>query len=170
MFRQFLLQLLTLTTSVCGLMSSLPAEDGATVVHPVPYQVIQRVGFHPTLPAEVTANRGYATIPVHLRLSGDPASGNTAPYQFEYRILQTTDTESEVRWSPLDLEYEQRQRVWSGSCVAMAGGWYRLAIRLRKTADAPWIETTVEPIGVGEIFLVAGQSYATNTNDERLRV
>ena len=170
MFRQFLPQLLTLTTSVCGLMSSLPAEDGATVVHPVPYQVIQRVGFHPTPAAEVSANRGYATIPVRLRLSGDQASGNTAPYQSEYRILETTDTGSEVRWSPLDLEHDQRQHLWSGSCVAMAGGWYRLEVRLRKTADVPWIETTVEPIGVGEVFLVAGQSYATNTNDERLRI
>ena len=28
----------------------------------------------------------------------------------------------------------------------------------------------VEPIGVGEVFVVAGQSYATNCNDERLTV
>jgi hypothetical protein len=29
---------------------------------------------------------------------------------------------------------------------------------------------TVEPVAVGEVFLVAGQSYATNTNDEVLQV
>jgi len=170
MFRQLLLQMLTVTTSVCGLMNFLRAEDGASILHPVPYQVIQRVGFHPALTAEVPANPGYATIPVRLKFAGDRASGNARPFRSEYRILETAVTESDVSWSPLDLEYDQSQHEFKGSCVAMAGGWYRLEVRFRNTADEPWIETKVEPIGVGELFLVAGQSYATNTNDERLRV
>jgi hypothetical protein len=51
-----------------------------------------------------------------------------------------------------------------------AGGWYRLELRQRDAADAITATATCEPFGVGEVFLVAGQSYATNTNDERLHV
>jgi hypothetical protein len=50
-----------------------------------------------------------------------------------------------------------------------AGGWYRLDVRLLLPDRTPLL-ATVEPVAVGEVFLVAGQSYATNTNDEVLQV
>ncbi|MEO8498977.1 MAG: sialate O-acetylesterase, partial [Planctomycetota bacterium] len=50
-----------------------------------------------------------------------------------------------------------------------AGGWYRLELRCRAGDDIR-AAAAVEPIGVGEVFVVAGQSYATNCNDERLTV
>ena len=43
------------------------------------------------------------------------------------------------------------------------GGWYRLEVR--RGGDV----STVEPLGVGEVFLIAGQSYAENCNDELLK-
>ena len=49
-----------------------------------------------------------------------------------------------------------------------AGGWYRLEVRLRG-GDNDLAAGAVEPIGVGEVFLVAGQSYATNSNDQLLK-
>lgn len=45
-----------------------------------------------------------------------------------------------------------------------AGGWYRLEVRSgTETAH-------VEPFGVGEVFVIAGQSYADNCSDEPLKV
>jgi hypothetical protein len=57
----------------------------------------------------------------------------------------------------------------SAEVVVAAGGWYRLEVRWRGREGSTHL-AAVEPIGVGEVFLVAGQSYATNTNDERLQV
>lgn len=48
-----------------------------------------------------------------------------------------------------------------------AGGWYRLELR---QGGAKEVLSAVEPVGVGEVFLIAGQSYAANCNDERLKV
>ena len=48
-----------------------------------------------------------------------------------------------------------------------AGGWYRLEL---KTGADGLTAASVEPVGVGDIFLIAGQSYAANTGDEVLSV
>ena len=45
-----------------------------------------------------------------------------------------------------------------------AGGWYRLEVRAGADSAA------VEPFGVGEVFLIAGQSYADNCSDEIMKV
>ena len=50
-----------------------------------------------------------------------------------------------------------------------AGGWYRIELRCRQ-AEVVTHLGAVEPVGVGEAFLVAGQSHATNCNDEKLLV
>jgi hypothetical protein len=48
-----------------------------------------------------------------------------------------------------------------------AGGWYRLGISVDGIAG-PLEMTSVERFGVGEVFLVAGQSNSTNHGDERI--
>ena len=58
---------------------------------------------------------------------------------------------------------------FSYSARIAAGGWYRLQVRCR-VQDKTEVVGAVSPIGVGEVFVVAGQSYATNCNDERLKV
>lgn len=50
-----------------------------------------------------------------------------------------------------------------------AGGWYRLEVRV-STGGQVIAAGAVEPVGVGEVFLIAGQSYADNCSDEPLRV
>jgi hypothetical protein len=57
--------------------------------------------------------------------------------------------------------------VCSVSVTVPAGGWYRLEVR---RPGLPNTAVSVEPVGVGEVFLIAGQSYAANCNDERLKV
>lgn len=49
-----------------------------------------------------------------------------------------------------------------------AGGWYRGEIEKRgQVASVPLL---VGPFGIGEVYLIAGQSYATNRNETHLRV
>ena len=44
------------------------------------------------------------------------------------------------------------------------GGWYAL------TVSANGVSASVEPFGVGEVFVIAGQSHATNSNNKQFRV
>src|SRR6185436_4824825 len=49
---------------------------------------------------------------------------------------------------------------------APAGGWHRLEIRARSD-DALLAESVVEHFGVGEVFVVAGQSNSANHGAEK---
>src|SRR5262249_59329065 len=49
-----------------------------------------------------------------------------------------------------------------------AGGWYRLELRAVQKGKTV-AEWTVEKVGVGEVFVIAGQSNATNCGEERIR-
>lgn len=56
----------------------------------------------------------------------------------------------------------------TASALTLPAGWYRIDIELLSAAGARQFH--IEPVGVGEVFLVAGQSYADNCSAERLRV
>jgi len=49
-----------------------------------------------------------------------------------------------------------------------AGGWYRCEARATR-GTAVLAEAAVEHVGVGEVFVVAGQSNSANVGEERLR-
>jgi hypothetical protein len=49
-----------------------------------------------------------------------------------------------------------------------AGGWYKVEVQGLKD-DKVVAEATVDHVGVGEVFLIAGQSNATNCGEEQLR-
>ncbi|HEX3999381.1 MAG TPA: sialate O-acetylesterase [Pirellulales bacterium] len=64
--------------------------------------------------------------------------------------------------------------TFRGSIQLAAGGWYTLKVRFRKAADEPTAaapallgEATVAHFGVGEVFVVAGQSNSANHGEER---
>lgn len=56
----------------------------------------------------------------------------------------------------------------SGSLSAPAGGWYRLEVRVG-TGASPVALGRVEHVGVGEVFVVAGQSNSANHGEEKLQ-
>lgn len=142
---------------------------------PIANQVIQRTGFdsrqahehHPGGP-----NLGEAEVSIQ----GD--------WPQEFENVKAEDIVCEVRVQRLegafgrDVDWTmcQMQRAgarWTSSLRVPAGGWYRLDVRLSlgdKARDKVVAAGSVQPIGVGEVFVVAGQSYAEGTNDERLRV
>ncbi len=137
---------------------------------PRPYQVIQRRGFVPKS-AHVNraggATRGFGDV----RVSMIPPKVKYT--QLQVRTLDWNQGEAKEfpsdvsRWQsieavPLDGEIQGTIRI-------PAGGWYRLEVRLvdRESVVA---QGQVGPFGIGELFLVAGQSYATNSNDQQMRV
>jgi hypothetical protein len=58
---------------------------------------------------------------------------------------------------------------FNGSLKLATGGWYAIKVRFRKSAGDPTVlgEAAVEHVGVGDIFVVAGQSNSSNHGAER---
>jgi hypothetical protein len=60
-------------------------------------------------------------------------------------------------WATIDNTIEAAQFYGS---MSVKGGWYRLEVRAVRTGSDP-VMVTVQHVGVGEVFVVAGQSNAT---------
>ncbi len=130
----------------------------------VPHEVVQRVGFEPNV-----AN-GYADVAIHCEIPAELSIPNSATWQ--YRVVGLADNAAKLNlWNRLrpNVDSQMEQTVGAGVARIAAGGWYRLEIQC-KDETSILARASVEPIGVGEVFLVAGQSYCTNCNDERLVV
>ncbi|MGE3314574.1 MAG: sialate O-acetylesterase [Planctomycetaceae bacterium] len=132
---------------------------------PLPYQVVQREGWIPERagPHEPGGPvRGDAAVPVSGTSTDNPQAA------FLFRAVPLWDAFGQgVDWT--EFRPKREGRSFSGQVTVPAGGWYRLEVRADvdgKTVSA----STVEPFGVGEIFVVAGQSYAEGANDELLSV
>ena len=146
---------------------SLVAEEIAKLVlsSPLPHQVVQREGFEPSRSHEHNIGGpelGFADIEIQ----------GTLPAEFkgelEFRVIALKGAYgSDSPWMTLQAEVDSKS--FQGPAEMVAGGWYRLEVR--GVVDGKTIaEGSVEPVGVGEVFLVAGQSYAGGTNDELLKV
>jgi hypothetical protein len=128
---------------------------------PAAYSVTQRQGFE--------AIRAHANEPDGPRLgSADVLTkGEFAAIPnetFEYRTVLLKEAFGRpVEWTP--FQHQRADRTITGSVRIPAGGWYRLEFRQRAANETKSI-AQVEPIGVGEVFLIAGQSYADGANDE----
>jgi Carbohydrate esterase, sialic acid-specific acetylesterase len=137
---------------------------------PRAYQVVQRQGFDPARAHEHEPGGpalGFADVTVEADLSAAKnAVGDDAA--FEYRAVPLArENAADIAFIP--LESQVRQPNWSGFARVPAGGWYRLEVRARR--DNEIVATgQVEPIGVGEVFVIAGQSYAVGANDELTKV
>jgi hypothetical protein len=143
------------TFSAILLVMSLPATGAETLqfTSPVPYQVVQRTGIAP--------GEGEGSVGV----SGVLPAG-TEDCTWSYRVVPKTGNNSEATWQPAEILRDGNEFA---APVRIAAGWYRLEFRGQKDG-ATVCEGAVEPIGVGEVFVIAGQSYATNTNEERHNV
>ncbi len=122
---------------------------------PRPHQVVQRTG--------TAAAAGHANV----RIAGE-FSQAVEPSKWQSRVVTLEGVkEPDTDWKPFDAIVTGQK--FDGTVRVAAGGWYRLEVRA--IGDKSMIATgQVEPIGVGEVFVVAGQSYATNCNDERFKV
>lgn len=132
------------------------------LLSPAPYQVIQREGFDPGQAHAQGPQSALGTGDLAVILEREPAQGA----HVECRLVpQDGAFGLGTNWTALSIEGSPPM----GSFRAPAGGWYRLEVR-ETYGGAVVAVGCVEPVGVGEVFLVAGQSYADNCNDQLMRV
>ena len=150
-----------------GGLNACEAQSGSIEFRsPQPWQVIQRIGFDPDQAKNPSSERarGAAAVTLAGTLVNLPATT-----ELEYRIRQSgSSPSSEGVWKPLPMTVEGQ--TFKATVLVSAGGWYQFEVRIRQEAGADGRVFQTGSFGVGEVFVVAGQSYATNTNDERLKV
>lgn len=153
-------------------VAQLEAAEPALLVlsRPRPHEVVQRQGFDPRHAHEHEPGgpaRGFALVDIELDLSGAAqAIGDDAV--FEYRaVIMSAAFGGGPDWAA--VSGKRREQNWSGTARVPAGGWYRLEVRARK-GDQVLAAGHIEPFGVGEVFVIAGQSYAVGANDELTKV
>lgn len=130
------------------LRATVSVAAGLAVSQPVDMQVVQR------------GADGTGSVPIAGAVAGVPEDGNA----IEVRAL--TGDAAAGPWQRPDLLFEGR--AFAGSIRLPAGGWYRLDVRLVRDGEAV-AEATVRRVGVGEVFVVAGQSNSANHGEGRSR-
>lgn len=139
--------------------------DVSNVRLPLPFQVIQRDGYEPEKAHEHQPGGpalGHADVAIAAKL---PVEKDDLT---EYRVVALADaygTGSE--WTPFAGKSVDGELV--AAVRVSAGGWYRLELRARR-AEIVTATAHLQPFGVGEVLVVAGQSYAEGANDELLRI
>lgn len=116
-----------------------------TLTAPLDYQVIQR------------ETRQKGTIVIHGRL----AEARTDDLRLEARVVRDGKA---GEWQPRPVTFTDD--AFSAAMELPAGGWYRLEVRALNGGGV-LAEAAVEHVGIGEVFVVAGQSNAANHGQER---
>jgi len=112
-----------------------------TLESPIEYQVFQRQ----------TRAQGKILVRGHSSAGCDGA---------EVRLTSVSAPPSD--WRPLQLE---RLCAFRGELAAAAGGWYGIEVRVRQQNNAAG-GAVVKHVGVGEVFVISGQSNSTNYGEE----
>lgn len=130
---------------------------------PQTWQIFQRQGHVPQLSHShnpVKPARGFADVPITIEL---PA-GTT---KLDLQVTAATDpTKIIAPWTSRVGTIEQLRTT---QLRVPAGGWYQVQVRAYSNDKLVEVADSGK-FGVGDLFIVAGQSYATNTNEESLKV
>jgi hypothetical protein len=128
-----------------------------SLTSPLDYQVYQR------------QTRARGTVVVAGSVGGPKDAAPPADARLEARLTGTPAGGGgglPGDWEP--LPFDPRVRRFRAELAVPAGGWYRLDVRLAD-GDRTLAESGVPRVGVGEVFVVAGQSNAANHGEERQR-
>jgi len=135
-----------LATVLLSCISAQAADEAITLHSPLDYQVVQRQ----------TATEG------SLHLQGKsifPAE------KWQYRLLvKPLSGSADEAWHDFPAPF--KDGAFDFSVKAPAGGWYRLEVRGLGAAQAA-VEAVIAHVGIGEVFIVAGQSNAGNYGSEK---
>jgi hypothetical protein len=134
------------------------ANPAITLTSPLNYQVIQRSSKKKgiiTISGEVT-EATVRNLIIEARLSNGP-TGKWQRLSFDRK---RASFESHITAG--SLSPSSPGRAASGE----EAGWYRLEVRAR-TGPNVLAETTVEHVGIGEVFVIVGQSNSANHGEEK---
>lgn len=132
-----------------------------SIMEPKPYQVIQRHGYHPATAYGNNPNRS-CMGKADVRIVGSLTGADKGKMEAKTVLLEKAYGE-ETDWTTLEVNWENG--LFKADMDIPAGGWYRLEVRIMAVGKEIG-QASVEPIGVGEVFLIAGQSYAESCNEE----
>ena len=127
------------------LVASVASAAELRLETPLDYQVVQR------------SRSGQGVVRVVGTLSEDAPEGAVVETRF-------VDGDREGDWQP--LEQSARGRSIAGGVTGPAGGWWRLDVRVSHDGRE-WASGSVAHVGIGEVFVVAGQSNSANHGEER---
>src|SRR5215469_14220483 len=146
---RFILLLAFVSISASGQTS---AQIKLNLTSPLDYQVFQRQ----------TATAG--TIVVESSLETKLRGSLTNLDGLQARLVDvSTNAKFSSQWQ--SLPFDNRVRRFRAELPAPAGGWYRLEVRLIGNGTNI-SEATVEHVGVGEVFVIAGQSNSANHGED----
>ena len=127
------------------------------VEFPAEYQVVQR------------GSKGTGTIPISGWLG-------IRQGQLEYQIVAAGNpgtagapaTADKVLndWAPLDVA--RRLQRFDSKISVPAGGWYQVLLRVTHEGRTV-AQSSIRHVGVGDVFVIAGQSNSTNYGSEKLK-
>ena len=129
------------------LVSFVKAHAGPnlTLLSPLDHQVIQRS----------SKKQG----PLSIR--GELAGFTAKKWTVEARLIVDGQP---GKWRRLSVN--PSQHTFEAKWDVPAGGWHRLEVRALAGADV-LVESVVEHVGVGEVFVIAGQSNSANHGEEK---
>src|SRR5262249_42090513 len=106
----------------------------------------------------------------YSRLRGQIAlKGKVKPFcdKIEVRITgESLEGKLPDKWRPVPMN--ERDRAFDTTLPLAAGGWYRVEIRALRTGQM-CAQTVIDRVGIGEVFVGAGQSNSTNCSEELLK-
>jgi len=127
--------------------NALPAVD-ISLSSPSDYQVVQRQ----------TKSTGTVVIAGTIL----PETKETIPLDRLEACVSGKDLPGQ--WQP--LPFDPRVAAFRGELAVPAGGWYRLEVRGFQNGQ-PIMTNTVDHVGVGEVFVIGGQSNSANYGEEK---
>ena len=165
-----------------GSWADRPADAGASVRRAFePWQKVHDVGFRVILAAnepsaapaappaaalKLTAPLDYQVVQRKseatgtLKIAGAVSAAGAVVTAVEARLHAGKNPE----WRRLPATFDGA--TFSAEMEAPAGGWYHLEVRVW-SGDRVLAESAVDHVGVGEIFVVAGQSNSANHGEEK---
>jgi hypothetical protein len=146
-----------LTVVLLSALGGMADPDGTgalalTLLAPKDYQVVQRD----------SRTQGRVVVAGTLRL----AAGQTLPPdRLEARLTgKSMAGNLPATWQ--SISFDASSASFHDELTVPAGGWYRLEVRVSQGGQ--WVATNaVEHVGVGEVFVIAGQSNSANYGEEK---
>ena len=133
---------LAVLTTICG-----QAQDALTLTAPIERQVVQRNG----------DNQAKVTISGAMKDAG-------AAIEAKADLVDGAKKGKAVDWT--EVAKGDEKAGFSGQLSLEAGGWYTITVRARKEKEILG-EVKIAKVGVGDVFITAGQSNSANYGKPR---